>query len=92
MGYPERMNVWVTLNPPDVEVNTGVSMQMSSRELNYSALRYTSGHVRQARRYECYELSGSCVVDISRTYLFVGLVWQVRMDLLPNSHWVMLHV
>ena len=26
------------------------------------------------------ELSGSCVVDISRTCLFVSLVWQVQMD------------
>jgi hypothetical protein len=38
------------------------------------------------------ELAGSRVVDISRTCLFVVLVWQVRLDVWLNSHWVMLHV
>ena len=50
-----RVNVWVTLNPPEPEVDTGVSMQMCSSELSYSVLRCTPGHVRQARRYDCYE-------------------------------------
>ena len=30
-------------------------MQMSSSGLNCSLLRCTSGHVRQARKYDCYE-------------------------------------
>ena len=49
------MNVWATLNPPEPEVDTGVSMQKFSSELNFILLQCASGHVRQARRCDCYE-------------------------------------
>jgi len=92
-----------TLNPPEPEVDTGVSMQLSSSELSYNVLRCTSGPVRQARRYDCYE-------GLVERWWCIGALWVVRwrhlanlsfhsvgvagvrMGLWLNSHWVMLYV
>ena len=72
-----RVNVWVTLNPPEPEVDTGVSMQMCSSELSYSVLRCTPGHVRQARRYDCYE-------GLVVRWWCIGALWVVRWRHLAN--------
>ena len=83
------MNVWVTLYPPEPEVDTGVSMQISPSELNGSVLRCASVYAWQAWRYDCYEglaMRRWCVEENAAQWPF-GRNLSKSMDLVAWSVW-----